>query len=236
MRALILRALPLALALTAGPAQARDRIVTVTSFDRIHIEGPFRVEIATNRGPSARLSGSEAALERVSVVNQGMTLVVRPSRNGWGGYADDDNGPVTVRLTTPALRAVAVTGSASVTVDAMRNATIGIALEGGGTLEVGAIDGDALDVGLAGAGMMTLRGRAAGGRFAVRGTATLVATDLAVRDARVISEGAGNVSVMAVRTADVTTSGAGNVLILGTPACTVTRKGSGTVVCNPARR
>ena len=229
----------IALALTLGftsPALARERTVTITSFDRIRIEGPFTVEIITNRGPSARVAGSEAAIERVSVTNQGMTLVVRPNSSGWGGYAGEDAGPVTIRLTTPGLRAVAVTGSGSVSVDAMRNASVGVALEGGGTLRIAAIDTDTLDVGLAGAGQMVLGGRAANARFAVRGTASLVAEALSVRDAKVIGEGAGNISLAVVRTADITTGGAGNVLVLGTPACTVNRRGSGTVVCNPARR
>jgi hypothetical protein len=233
--ALILRGLLIALILAAGPAAARERTVTVTSFDRIRIEGPFIVLIATNKGPSARLSGSDNALERVTVSNQGMTLVVRPKRTGWGGMDGEDSGPVTIRLTTPSLRAVAVTGAGSVTVDMMRNATVGVALEGGGTLAIAAIDTDALDVGLAGAGQITLGGRAAGGRFAVRGTANLVADKLAVRDAKVISEGAGNIILNAVRTADVTTSGAGNVTIAGTPACTVNRRGSGTVICGSKR-
>jgi Putative auto-transporter adhesin, head GIN domain len=225
-----------ALVLIAAPAAARERIVTVTSFDRIRIEGPYQVEIITDRGPSARVTGSDNALERVTVVNQGLTLIVRPKRTGWGGMDGEDAGPVTVRLTTPSLRAVAVTGAASVRVDRMRNASVAVALEGGGTLAVAAIETDALDVGLAGAGQMTLGGRAAGGRFAVRGTANLVADKLSVRDAKVISEGAGNIALAAVRTAEVTTSGAGNVTVTGSPACTVNRRGSGTVVCGAARR
>ncbi len=235
MHALIGRWLFAALVLLATPAVARERGVTVTSFDRIRIEGPFIVEIVTNKGPSARISGSDAALDRVTVINQGQTLVVRPNRNAWGGNDGADPGPVTVRLTTPSLRAVAVTGAGSVRVDAMRSARVAIALEGGGTLNVTAIETDALDVGLAGAGQMTLSGRAAGGRFAVRGTATLIADTLSVRDAKIIAEGAGNIALTAVRTADVMTSGAGNVTISGSPACTLNRRGSGTLLCGAKR-
>jgi Putative auto-transporter adhesin, head GIN domain len=236
MRALTVRWTLVAIALiTSSAAVARERVVTVTSFDRIRVEGPYQVEIVTDRGPSARVSGSDSALERVTVVNQGMTLVVRPKRTGWGGMDGEDYGPVIVRLTTPSLRAVAVTGAASVRVDKMRGASVAVALEGGGTLAVAAIETDALDVGLAGAGQMTLGGKAGGGRFALRGTANLVGEALAVRDAKVIAEGAGNIALTAVRTADITTSGAGNVTITGTPACTVNRKGSGAVVCGKKR-
>ncbi len=235
MRGVVRLWLAMALVLAARPALAKERDLTVVSFDRIRIEGPYIVRIVTGKGPSARVAGSEAALERVSVINQGMTLVVRPNTSGWGGYNGMDPGPVTIILTTPGLRAVAVAGAATVTIDAMRSAAVRIALEGGGTLNVEAIETDALDVGLAGAGQMTLGGRVADGRFAVRGTASLVARALAVRDARVTVEGAGNVALNALRTANLTTLGAGNITISGSPACTVDRRGSGTVICGATR-
>lgn len=230
-----MRIILLGVALIAQPALARERTLTVTSFDRMRVEGSYIVEVVTGRGASARISGSEQAIERTSVVVQGQTLVIRPGQNAWGGWPDDGGGPTTIRLTTPALRGAFVTGSATVRVDRMRGADVSVALEGSGTLNVAAIETDKLDIGLAGAGMMTLGGRAAGARAAVRGTATLDARALAVRDAKVIAQGAGAVTIAAERTADVNGSGAGSVTIVGTPACTVTRKGSGTIICGKNR-
>ncbi len=230
------RHLLLVLAVIAPPALARDRTVTITSFDRIRVEGSFQVEVTTGKGPSARVSGSEQAIERTIVVNQGQTLVVRPNPNAWGGWDGADAGPIVVRLTTPGLRAAALTGSGALKIDAMRNATVSVALEGSGSLDVAAVDTDALDVGIAGAGTITLAGRAAGARFAVRGTSNLRGEKLSARDARVIAEGAGDITLAAVRTADVAASGAGRVTIIGNPACTVSNRGNGSVSCGKGRR
>ncbi len=231
-----MRSLLFILALIAQPALARDRTITITSFDRIRVEGAMQVEVVTGRGPSARISGSDQAIERTIVVNQGQTLIVKPNPNAWGGWDGADAGPVIVRLTTPSLRSAALTGSGAVRIDAMRNAAVGVALEGSGTLDVAAIDTDALDVGIAGAGTMTLAGRAAGGRIAVRGTSNLRGDKLLIRDARVVAEGAGDVTVEAGRTADVKAIGPGRVTILGKPACTVLNRGNGAVNCGKPTR
>src|SRR3546814_19405145 len=47
-----------ALALTAtAPAQAAERRYTVTDFNRIRVDGPFVVTLATGKSPSATASG-----------------------------------------------------------------------------------------------------------------------------------------------------------------------------------
>jgi hypothetical protein len=220
--------------LIAAPALARDRTVTVTSFDRVRIEGNFQVEITTGRGASARITGTEAAIERTSVTVQGQTLVVRANRSGWGGMPGRDNGPALIRLTTPFLRTLAVAGASIVKVDAMRASSVSIALEGSGVVTIAGIDTDALDVGSAGAGSIIASGRAAAARTVIRGTATLDAAALTVRDAKVISESAGTLTLTAIKTANVIATGSGTVTILGTPACTLVNKGSGTISCGRA--
>ena len=55
----IILALCFAAGLTAAlPAAAAERSYTLTSFDRIRVEGPFAVDLVTNRSPFARATGS----------------------------------------------------------------------------------------------------------------------------------------------------------------------------------
>ncbi|HMC91878.1 MAG TPA: DUF2807 domain-containing protein, partial [Allosphingosinicella sp.] len=57
-----------ALLLTAAaPAAAAERSYPVTDFDRIQVEGPYEVTLVTGGASTARGSGSQAALERVTV-------------------------------------------------------------------------------------------------------------------------------------------------------------------------
>ncbi len=218
-------------AVIVQPATARDTGVTVTSFDRIRVEGDFIVEVQTGRGPSARISASEAGIERTSVIVQGQSLTISVRKSGWGGWPGGETGPIRIRLTTASLRSAAVTGPGALRIDAMRGPAIAVALEGSGALSVAAVETDGLDIGLAGAGSITLAGAAARARAVVRGTASLDGAALRIKDAKVIAEGAGTVTVFAVNTADVQASGAGIVTILGSPACTVANRGSGTVSC-----
>ena len=64
----------------ASPATAADRNYSVTSFDRIRVEGPYSVNVTTNVAPFARASGDLRAIDRVSLRVEGRTLYVRANR------------------------------------------------------------------------------------------------------------------------------------------------------------
>ena len=102
--------LALFLAALAVPASAADRNYSVTSFDRIRVEGPYAVSVTTNVSPFARASGSLAAMDGVSLRVEGRTLYVRAERSAWGGKPDQPAGPVTLKVgTTYRLRMINIT-------------------------------------------------------------------------------------------------------------------------------
>ena len=78
----------LALCLAAFPsaATAAERTLSVTSFDRVRVEGPFKVTVTTGVSPFAKVIGSASAFDSVAVDQQGRTLIVRPNSSNWGGY------------------------------------------------------------------------------------------------------------------------------------------------------
>src|SRR3546814_8890037 len=107
-----------ALALTAtAPAQAAERRYTVTDFDRIRVDGPFVVTLATGKSPSATASGGSRALERVAIDVEGRTLRISPNRPPWGGYPGEQRGPVEIVVTGHDLRAASVNGSGRLVID-----------------------------------------------------------------------------------------------------------------------
>ena len=59
----------------ASSAGAVDRTLSVTTFDKIRIDGPYKVKLTTGVSPFAKVSGSPAAIDGVSVDQQGGTLV-----------------------------------------------------------------------------------------------------------------------------------------------------------------
>lgn len=228
-----MKTIALLLALIATPALANERSLTVTQFDRVRIEGNFVVELVTGRGPSAKMFGSEQAIERTSILPQGQTLIIRANHSAWGGSTkDDDNvGPTTIRLTTAELRAASSSGSSVVRIDRMRGPSVNVVQEGSGTLTIGSVETDTLDIGMAGAGSLTIAGKAAQARIAVRGAGVMDASALAISDLKLASDGAAVVKATAKRSASITTTGSGSIVVSGKLACTVVNKGSGSVVC-----
>ena len=83
-----LGALPCPRRMLAAPGAAATRNFGVTSFTRVRLDGPYRVQLATGVAPFASASGSPAALDRVAIDVEGSTLIVHPNRSSWGGYPD----------------------------------------------------------------------------------------------------------------------------------------------------
>ena len=69
----------------ASPAIAAERTLSVTTFDRVRVDGPYKVKVTTGVSPYAKVSGSSAAIDGVSVDQQGQTLIIRANPSSWGG-------------------------------------------------------------------------------------------------------------------------------------------------------
>ncbi len=221
----------LALLATACPAHAAERSYTVTSFDRIRVEGAFAVTVTSNRGPSIRASGSPAALDEVIARVEGRTLLLRRSESEWGGYPGEARGPVRIAVTVAQLSAASLTGSGSLAIDGMRGQRIDLVLDGSGRLDLARVETDRLAATLVGAGTMAVAGEVADARVTVRGSGTVDSAGLTVTDAIVTADGAPTVRLAARRTAAVQANGSGSVTVSGKPACTVRNTGTGQVTC-----
>jgi len=223
---------------SAAPLAAAERVESVTSFDRLRIEGPYQVDVITGRGPSAKLSGTREALDRVTVSLQGRTLTIRANRTGWtGGWPGEDKaGPVVVRLTATELRAVSLSGSGSIKIDRLRGPLAQLIVEGSGRLSVDKAEVDRLDLAVVGSGVLMVAGTAKTANATIRGSASIEGAALVANDLRVIGESSGNVALAARNSANVNATGSGEVRIGGAPACTVTALGSGQVYCGAAKK
>ncbi|HEX8214046.1 MAG TPA: head GIN domain-containing protein [Allosphingosinicella sp.] len=228
MKRIVTAALTFAL---AGPAFAADRRYTVTDFDRVLVEGPFEVVVKTGKAPSARATGTNAAIERLSIEVEGRTLKVRRNRSAWGGYPGKDSGPIAIELTTRDLRGASVTGSGGLAIDKAKAMRFDLALSGSGRLSIGRVEADNLVVGLVGSGRMSVGGKVKGLKATVQGSGDFDGSALMVEDAQLNADTSGTVALAASRTSNIVSSGAGDTTVTGKPACTVKAVGSGRVRC-----
>lgn len=217
----------------AVPAQAAERTIVVTSFDRLRVEGPFEVRVTTRRPPSAKIEGTVRASDAVAVRVEGTTLIVSTGPKGWDEVPaiGKPSAPV-VYLGTLSLRSAAVIGGGQVRIDGpLRGQRIDLQVTGSGGLAIGALEADQLNATVLGPGTMTLGGRGGRVRLIGSGAGTLDAGALRGDDVTVRLEGPGAIQASARYTADAISTGIGAITIYGKPACRVKAAAGGPISC-----
>jgi len=212
----------------AAPTQSQ-RNYSVTSFDRIRLDGPYQVELKTNVAPFARATGPAASLDGVSIGVEGRTLVVRAGSGSWGGYPGQSQGPVTIELGTHDLGAAWINGSGALHIDRVKGLNFDLAIQGAGSSSIDDVDADQLKLGISGAGSARMGGKAKKLTAIIRGTSSLDAEGLTVKDAVIGAEGPATIRATVTGTAKVDAMGLASVSLSGNPACTVTARGSAVV-------
>ncbi len=221
----------IALLFAATHAEAAERRYTVSGFDRVQVHGPFVVTLAVGKAPGAVATGSQAALDRLSVIVEGRTLRIRPNRSAWSAPPTPGEGGVRIALSTHELAAVAVNGSGSLHIDKARAMRFDLNLSGSGRIALGEVDVDRLNLQLTGAGGISIGGKARQLRVTVAGQGSLDASGLIAEDAEIGAGTSGTISLGVRRSAKIAAGGTGDVTIAGSPACTVTGFGAGRVAC-----
>ena len=221
----------LALSLAAFPstATAAERTLSVTSFDRVRVEGPFKVTVTTGVSPFAKVIGAASAFDSVAVDQQGRTLIVRPNSSNWGGYPGQSRGSVEVSVGTGDLSAAWVNGAGSLGINKIKGLSFNLAVQGSGSVTIGNASVDRLDVGLSGAGNVRVAGTVPKLTAIVRGSSSLDASGLAVKDATIGAEGPSQVRASVSNSAKIDARGVATVELSGGGACTVKTQGSATV-------
>jgi hypothetical protein len=221
----------LALAAVAAPAAAADRVFPVADFDRVIVEGPFRVSLVVGRATTAVASGTRDGLDRISVEVHGQTLRIRRGRGIWSGRPGADPGLVTIALTTRTLRLGRTVGPARLEVDGAAGLNVEFVVEGGGTIRATRVAAENLVLGLIGSGGLEIAGTARSLRGQFQGTGTVAATQLAAQGATITTNTLGNVALTVNGPAAITAYGLGDVTIAGRAACTLSGPGAAQVRC-----
>ena len=223
-------ALAVTLAALAAPADAATRNFGVSGFDRIRVDGPFRVKLATGVAPFAvATANSASALDGLAIDVQGRTLVVRSNRKSWGGYPGESAGPVEISIGTHELSAAWLNGAGTLEIDKVRGLSFDLVVQGSGAARIGAVEIDQFKVAVSGTAAVGLNGKALKLTATVLGVSTLEATGLTIKDAVLSATGPATVRATVSETAKVTAQGPSSVELIGRPACTIKAAGSANV-------
>ena len=220
----------MAFTLFAVPADAATRNFGVSGFDRIRVDGPFRVRLATGVAPFATATAnSSGALEGVAIEVQGRTLIVRANRSSWGGYPGEAAGPVEVSIGTHELTAAWLNGAGTLAIDKLRGLSFDLSVHGSGAVSVAAAEVDHFKAAVSGTAAIGLTGTALKLTATVDGVSTLQATGLTTKDAVFSVSGPATVRATVTETAQVSARGPSSVELSGSPACTIKAAGSANV-------
>ena len=217
------------IATLASPAGAATRNFGVTGFEKVRVEGPFRVKLTTGVAPFASASGSPAAIEKVAIEMRGNTLLVHASSSSWGGYPGQDAGPVEIDIGTHDLSSAWLTGSGAIAIDKISGLSFDLSVQGSGAATIGETDVDQLNISIGGTASASLSGRADKLTAVVRGVSSLDAANLAVKDATIGAEGTATVAANVSNSVKVDGNGPITVRFTGGPACTLRVGGSASV-------
>jgi hypothetical protein len=218
-----------AMSALASPAGAATRNFGITSFEKVRVEGPFKVKLTTGVAPFASASGPQSAIDKVAIDVRGNTLVVHSNLSSWGGYPGQQSGPVEISLGTHDLSSAWLNGSGAIAIDKVRGLSFDLAVQGSGAAAISRADVDQLSVAVIGTASAVLAGRAAKMTAVVRGISSLDAANLAVKDATVGAEGAATVSANVANSAAVDANGPATIRFTGAPACTLRVAGATSV-------
>jgi hypothetical protein len=233
IRALLIAAVFLG---AAAPGLAAQRSFTVTSFDRIRVDGPYSVRLSTGVTPYARATGSARALDGTSVRVEGRTLTIRRDPSAWGGYPNQAMEPVELAIGTHELANASLNGAGTLSIDKVRGLTFELSAQGAGRADIGAVEVDRLVVSLSGTVTSRVAGKALKLTAIVRGASSLDATALSARDGLLSAQGPAQLSATVTETARVDATGVAQVTVAGKPACTVKLLGSSAVSGCEAKR
>jgi len=208
-----------------------NRTFAVDGFTGVDAAGPDDVDVRVGSGFSVRAEGDPKILDKLEIVREGDTLMVRRKKHGfsWGGNGDRG---AKVYITMPRMTAASTTGSGDMTVDHVDGDKFQADLTGSGDLSVGSLGVQAVALSITGSGNLSTAGTARTGSFSITGSGDIQAPKLSVGQASVNVMGSGGVAAAVNGPANVNVMGSGDVTLTGGAKCTTSKMGSGDISCS----
>ncbi|WP_457354941.1 GIN domain-containing protein [Sphingomonas sp. UYP23] len=213
-----------------APAQAAERSYFIGDFDRIRIEGPFDVRLATRGTPAARVTGATDGLDLH--VDARVLTVRAAAREADGGRGARATEPATIFVRTTDLHGVAVIGGGKLVIAGpLRGTRVDLQITGSGSISAPELAADQVAVTLVGTGAMSLGGRTPRLRVLSSGAGSIDASALLADEAILRLDGSGGTQANARYVADIVATGLGAVTVSGTPKCKVKAPAGAPVRC-----
>lgn len=230
-----LAALALAMLGVQG-ASAAERRYTLSTFDKVRIDGDVAVEIVSGAAPSALAIGDPRALDALTVRVQGGTLSIRRARASQLTERRKQSGtpdalPL-VRLSARAVQSLMLQGHGSVRIDRLTGARPNATLNGSGSIDIGVVQADALALNVSGSGSLKAAGTATSARAVMLGDGLIEATGLSLSSLDLFGEGPVRARMTVDGPARISVMGDAQIEIGGQSKCIIRQSAANAIACS----
>jgi hypothetical protein len=222
----------------AGAAVAQagnpvERKLLVGSFDNIQVIGDISVSVQTGKSPSAFASGDKRMLESLKLERVGTTLRIRLQDVVNNSKGVPITAPLTVRLTTQAIRDVTLSGNGKLDISAVRQDNlVRMLLAGNGSITVGTLVTDRYAANIDGNGNIVLGGGSArDAHVVIDGAGGFDGAKASFRKLRLEHDGNAVSSATVEEQTQIFNTGAGNITIGGKGTCFIGQAGNAAINC-----
>lgn len=197
----------------------------VRPFDDVMLTGNIQAEIIPSDEVKVIIKGESNVLPYLQTKSDGVTLTIG-FRNG---YNIHENYSVEVKIYTPVLQGIRVSGSGNVYSGMYSADYVFLEVSGSGSISCG-FDAEAVEARISGSGRIFAEGWASTGQYRVSGSGNIDASDLLLSHCNARISGSGNIRTSVSSVLDANISGSGNVYYKGNPEVFTQISGSGKVI------
>jgi hypothetical protein len=222
-----------ATAFISFPVYAAERTFLMGSFDDIIIIGDMKVNIITDKAPSAKATGDKRALDSLRLDRSGKIMTVRMQDIIYSDKAKPISQPLIINLTNRQVRNIAIRGNAKLAVTELRQVTEAkIGIDGGGDIRIGNAITDSLSANVSGNGSIHILGGSVRlTKVDMQGNGTFDATAMSTQQLKLSHNGNATSSASIEEKAEISNTGAGNIDIVGKGLCFIRKAGSAIIKC-----
>jgi hypothetical protein len=190
--------------------------------------GTLDLKIGENRGITIEAEDNILPLIETNIEQGRLMIRIKP-----GLRTIRPTLPILFKAATPAIDALAVSGSGSIRAPRIEGANLDVDVSGSGDIDVASVHLTTLETRISGSGGVTIRGDADEHEARVSGSGELNAHDLTSQRAHVTISGSGSAMLRVEREIDGRISGSGSIVYSGNPSTTIRTSGSGRAVKMP---
>jgi hypothetical protein len=213
----------------SGSGKVQSQLRTVGDFQAIAVQDSIELVVRQGAKAAVEVKADDNLLPLLETFVQagsnGSTLVIRFKRD----VNVRSRTAATVTVEVAQLRAIAASGSGSVTVEKLSTPQLKLSLSGSGSAKLTGLQTDEFSVSIAGSGDVRGDGKAAKLALSIAGSGDIKLAELAADDVSVSIAGSGDAAVQAQKALSVSIAGSGDVSYRGDAMVKTSIAGSGRV-------